>query len=265
SVAFACVGKRLGVANAVPVVARHEKRLFPALALAAAAPGTAIDAFDPDALRVPVRREGAPPARLPLSYVETARVPQTGCPLVAQGTERGYVLIEVPAAEALRGAGRRFTLDAVLAGRVPRGTFERRTVIVGVETDHESFRVARGLGTELRFGYELHALAASALATGSVPRRLDLDSRCWLFLLAAGLGAFAGYATHRFGRAKVAVLLVAIAAAYFVTTLLVYTRSGLLLNAGYDLVSFLSMFGLLRFLSRRWLPWHSRPRPAAHA
>lgn len=264
SMGFACVGKRLGVANAVPIVARREKRLWPALALAAAAPGASIDAFDPDALRLAVRREGAPPASLPLSYVETARVPQTGCPLVVEGTERGYVLIEVPAAEALRGAVRRFTFDAVLSGRVPRGTFERKVVIVGVETDHDSFRVARGLGTEQRFGYELHALAASALATGTVPRKLDLDWQGWLFLLAAGLGAYAGYATHRLGRAAAAAL-VAIAAAYFATTVLVFAHGGVLLNTGYDLVSFLCMFGLLRSLSRRWLPWEFRSRPAAHA
>jgi CHASE2 domain-containing sensor protein len=265
SVGFACVGKRLGVANAVPIVARRDRRLWPALALATAAPGAAIDAFDADALRLAVRREGGPPAWFPLSYVETARMPQTGCTLVAQGTERGYVLIEVPAAEAMRGAGRRFTLDAVLAGRLPRGTFERKTVMVGVETDDESFRVARGLGTELRFGYELHAIAASALATGTVPRKLDLDSQGWVFLLAAGFGAAAGYATHRLGRAPAAAILLAIATAYFATTVLVFARSGVLLNTGYDLVSFLCMFGLLRSLSRRWLPWDSRPRPAAPA
>lgn len=263
SVGFACAGRRLGIANAVPIVARREQRFWPALALAAAVPGASITYFNPDKPSIEVQHADARQTTLPLSYVEKARVTQTGCPLVAEGTQRGYVLIQIPAEDALRSPGRRFTHEAVLAGDVTRGTFKRKTVVVGVATDEDKFEVARGLGTEKRFGYELHAIAASALATGSVPWKLDHDSQGLLFMLAVGLGAFAGYATHWLGRARVVALLVAIAAVYFVTALLVCALGGVLLNPSYDLLSFLCMFLLFRSFSRRWLPWDSRRRPAA--
>jgi CHASE2 domain-containing sensor protein len=261
SAGFACVGKRLGVANSVPIAARDGQDLWPALALLAAAPGASIVDLDPEAPHVAVQAQGGRSRTLSLSYVETSRVPQTGCPLVGKGTVRGYALVEVPAADALRHAGRRFTLDAVLREDLPGETFRNKTVVVGVETDRDSFRVARGLGTEMRYGYELHALAASALATGTVPRKLDPDSQGWIFLLAGGLGALLGYVTSRAGRLLTAGGLASVVAAYFAATVVVFARTGILLNTGYELVSLLCMFGLLRALVRRWLPWDSRPRP----
>jgi CHASE2 domain-containing sensor protein len=184
---------------------------------------------------------------------------------VGKDTLRGYVLVEIPAMDALRRTGRRFDLDAVVNGRVPAGTFTRKTVIVGVELPEESFRVARGLGREMRYGYEIHALTASALIAGAVPRKLGLALEGWLFLLVGAFGAGIGYTTKRFSRWPAAALLAAVAVGYFVVTVLIFAESGILPNTGYDLVSLLCSFGLVRSLSRRWLPWTFRPGHGANA
>jgi CHASE2 domain-containing sensor protein len=255
-----CIGKRLGIANAVPVAVRGDTGTLPGLALFAAAPGSVPEFRAQDKIVI-VPVDGPEPRRVALSYVESAVAAQTGCPAVARGAVRGYVLIEVPAANAWSAAGRRFTLDEVLKRRVPRGTFSGKTVLVGVETDEDLFSVARGLGTEQRFGYEIHALAASAIISDAVPLKLDLDSQGWLFLLLGAAGAVLGYMTWPLGRGPTVIILVLMGAAYLVVTVLVFARGGVLLNAGYDLVSLLCSFGLVRSLSRRWLPWKSRPEP----
>src|SRR5262249_13019132 len=143
---FACLGRRLGVANAVPIVLSRDEKAWPSLALLAAAPGAARITFDFDVRRATAQLADGRDRHAALSYVEVATVPQTGCPVAAAGSVRGYVLLEVPAAEKLRNASRRFPIDAVLERRIPRGTFQNKTVLVGLEIPEDSFRVARGLG-----------------------------------------------------------------------------------------------------------------------
>jgi CHASE2 domain-containing sensor protein len=256
-VGLACVGRRLGYAQTVALAFdiravegewRANERA--SLALLGASGAGRIASIQPEEQALILQAEGRP-LRYRYSMLGNEVSATQGCPAMTPGTRTAELIVRLAPIEVLRA--RRVGLTEVLAGRAPAERFAGKTVVVGFETAGERFRVAHGRARIDLFGYEMHANAINALASGRTPVFAGPVVQALLAGIFATLGAALGVWCRRLNGARSYALWVAVAAVYLATAVAVAAHEDVLLNGAYDLAAFAFAYALFRHLARRWL------------
>lgn len=239
---LACVGTRLGAASLVPLAVDPEGAKQPGLALLAAfGPGAIVEArTDLNELEYAPDR-GAKGRWLRYSLTDTTSAPPADCPAITANVEYAALILRLTPLASLRA--RSFPLDTALAE--PQ-RFAGKIVLVGARVAGDRMRVARGLQSEIRYGYELHADAIGNLLAGVVVHPLYRWHQFFIMLVMAALGAAIRLASRRRR-----LLLAGAVLAYLLVAVFVYGSLGVLLNTAYHLAALLLSFWVLGWVEGR--------------
>lgn len=138
----------------------------PSLAALAVAPGATIRYIDAEHRLILVDHPDGRQSTMPFSRTDTIRM-QQACAAAAPGDEVAQHIIRFSPVEAWREPARRRRYQDVLAAAPASlaGAYRGKIVLVGTEFA-DIREVYRGLGTEQRYGYEIHADAIDTLLQG---------------------------------------------------------------------------------------------------
>jgi CHASE2 domain-containing sensor protein len=131
-----------------------------------------------------------------------------------------------------------------------------KTVIVGVTTvtstaARDIHIIERGLWREERFGVELQADALRNLLSGFTVRPLQPLVQFVIMLITAVLGAVVSFLTADKSRRLTLAVLAGVVMVYFGISLLLLSRTGILLNLMYDIVAFVLAYRILGWIEKR--------------
>ena len=131
-----------------------------------------------------------------------------------------------------------------------------KTVIVGVTTvtttaARDIHIIERGLWREERFGVELQADALRTLLSGFTVRPLQPLVQFIIMLIIAVVGAVVSFLTADKSRGLTLAVLASVIMVYFGISLLLLSRTGILLNLMYDIVAFSLAYRILGWIEKR--------------
>ena len=128
-----------------------------------------------------------------------------------------------------------------------------RIVIVGHESASDEVRVAYGLRSERRYGYELYADAINTLRRDRVVQPLGLWPEFFIMLTSAAAGAWLGIRLRDSTRVVRGSVLVLVTIVYLVAGTWLIANANLILHYTYDLFALLVAYLLFRRRAHRLL------------
>jgi CHASE2 domain-containing sensor protein len=251
-----CVGETQDSADLVPLVVDRPSQLnrepFPSLSLAAVAAyhGWTVTGLDEDTKSILVKAGASPPQRIGISGLEQLRKNQKFCGILAAGDVAANRITDVTPNRMLRRESRRFAYEDVLTSPNARlADLNGKIVVVGVEVPGEKFELLRGLRSEERYGYELHADSMNTLFQRLTIRPLAAG---WQFLIIFILSLAGGLVwVWQPDRAPIRwAVLVALGALYLAVAIWAYGRYRALLTTVYPLLALLLSYLAVRRFRR---------------
>lgn len=256
--ALLCAGTRLGLASVVPL-AVHNRRAPAALSLVAAFPDAVLEEVDPVA-GVLLLRTGEGLKRVGYSVEETLDAIPKACPALAKGDVVAQLIVDFRPMAAHAPHRHRYA-DLLQLDAAGAAAFRDRIVLVGSEAPADRIPVLRGLATEDRPGYVVHADALNTLLLATRIRSLGTSAQ---FLIMLAMGA-AGVGARLLRPLRSPLLrrtyLTAIPLAYVAVALVAYTAHDILLNPAYHLGAFFIAYATFCRIARRRQLLETRTRP----
>jgi CHASE2 domain-containing sensor protein len=256
-----CVATRLGYAHAVPVAVHKAdgQHIVPSLALLAAYPGP-VKALN-EAQRLLAVADGS--QLVTFSLYEQVSFSHKKCPVLEKGDAVAQLIIEFHPLALLRDPARRYRYEDL--ADPPDGMVDQRLqgriVLVGRETEQDMIAVFRGLRTEERYGFEVHADTLTTLLRGIHIQPLSPWGQLGIMGAMGALGASARFVRPFASPLARRVYCLALVAAYLAASLWVYLVYQLLLNILYHLGAFFLAYWALEQAKRRmglWASHHDR-------
>ncbi len=251
-----CIGETQDSADLVPLLVDRPKQSNReplrslALASVAAYHGWTITGLDEATKSVLVKTGANPPQRVGISGVEQLQKDQKFCGLLVAGDVAANRIIDVTPSGMLRDPKRRLAYEDIIAGSDPGlGNVKGKIVLVGVEIPEEKFALRRGLSSEERYGYELHADAMNTLFQPLTIRPLAAG---WQFLIIFALSLAGGLVwVWQPNRHLVRwVVLAALALLYLGAAIWAYGRYRALMTTIYPLLALLLSYVVVRRFRR---------------
>lgn len=255
---LACVGSKLGITVTSALAFGIRKAAdgmtvnpLPSLPLLGALFAVRVDAVDAadGSLRVGV--EGGRSAEVDFSLLHREAGGRQGCGAIQPGTRTAELLVRTSPRDRL--LARRLDFDDVIGARFAPDRIAGKTVVIGYETDDETFTIARGLRREHRYGYQLHADSINTLAQRRVPRFVHWAVEALSAAALAALGALLAVRQRSSTGWRLWLALFAMLAAYLALAVAFAAAEDILLNSTYDIFAFVVAYALYRTLARRWL------------
>jgi hypothetical protein len=250
-----CVATRLGYASAAPVAVHKAdgQHIVPSLALLAAYPGP-VKALD-EAHRLLSVADGSQLVKF--SLYEQVSSSHKNCPVLEKGDAVAQLMIEFRPLALLRDPARRYRYEA-LADHPDGLTDQRwqgRIVLVGWETEQDMIAVFRGLRTEERYGFEVHADTLATLLRGLPIQPLSPWGQLGIMLAMGALGASACFVRPLAAPLARRVYCIVLVAAYLAASMWLYIAYQLLLNILYHIGAFFLAYWALEQTKRRMGLW----------
>jgi CHASE2 domain-containing sensor protein len=249
--AHLCVGTRLGYASTALLVVKKEdgQPILPGLALLAAYPGP-VKAVD-EAYKLISIADGS--RLVQFSLYERLSASKKACPVLQKGDKVAYLIIEFHPLALLRDPARRYRYEDLAgpAESIADSRFHGRIVLVGQETEGDMISVFHGLGTEERYGFEIHADTLSTLLQGIHIHPLSPWGQFCLMLGMGFLGASARCLRLLSTPVARRVYCIAMVAAYLAASMWLYIEYQLLLNTIYHIGAFSLAYWALEKAMRR--------------
>ena len=256
-----CMGLSRQAANVTPLLARHDEgsvvQYLPALSLQAVAAFRGATRYDFDEAAGQVNLLDANSravARIPVTAVRTSG-PQSRCTIIGEGDRVAEMILDYSPLDSLRA--RRYSYAEIVQapGDLDPALFDGRIVLIGAELPdlRDDFSVWRGLRTERRFGYQLHADAMNTLLQGIVIRRMGAGGQ---FLIIVGMALLGAALALRAPRRSLTrrLSLILILAAYMAVALILYATAHVFINALYHVLAFIVSYLMVRTMKRRFFP-----------
>ncbi|HVF59261.1 MAG TPA: CHAT domain-containing protein [Thermoanaerobaculia bacterium] len=254
----ACVGQKGRGSSIVPLVTQKRdsspSQAVPALALAAVlafeGKSLAADSELSDGVDVLDRATGER-SSLGVSDVDNARRSIPGC-AIGEGDAVGGRILDMSSREALDRRRRWYESIEASSPAANAAAFGGKIVVVGEQTERESFYVRRGVIREARYGMELHADAVNTLLSGVTIRPARDSWQLIVILLMATAGAGLRYWDR--GPAWRRSALAGVVLVYLIGAVSLYIASQLLLNTVFPIGALLLTYFAVGKLKGRWWP-----------
>ncbi|MCP4400038.1 MAG: CHASE2 domain-containing protein, partial [bacterium] len=128
-----------------------------------------------------------------LDFSELRKKISKGCPVIQDEDRYVDLFIQFSQLEMLRDPSRRFPYEKVLNGDYKPERFRGKIVFIGLEDEFNVVQVARGIGREDRYGFEIFADALNTMLNEVTFRDLNIWAQLLLMLLLSWLGATIRY------------------------------------------------------------------------
>jgi CHASE2 domain-containing sensor protein len=251
-----CVGETQNSADLVPLLvdkpgqSNREPLRSLALATVAAYHGWTVTGLDEKMKSVLVKAGASPPKRVGISGLERLKRDQKFCGILAAGDVAANRIIDVTPRRLLRDSRRRLAYEDVLASPNTRlGAVNGKIVLVGEESSRERFPLRRGLSSEDRYGYELHADAMNTLFQPLTIRPLAAGWQLLIIFILSLAGGLVWVWQPNRPLIRWAVL-AALGALYLAAAIWAYGRYRALLTTAYPLLALLLSYLVVRRFRR---------------
>ncbi|NMG74262.1 CHASE2 domain-containing protein [Aromatoleum diolicum] len=244
-----CAGTRLGYATVVPLAVRGKQDVI-ALGLLAAEPNSVVEEIDTRSGTI-LLRTPAGLKRIAYSLDEVLTSGQKACPILEKGDAVAQLIVDFRPPDQLARRRHRYEELVQNPAAIPPDAFKDRIVLVGSEARDDRIAVLRGLTTEERGGYEVHADTLNTILHGTRIHPLDPFDQFLIMIAMGGLGVTARLAGVLKSRPLRWVYLVGVPLLYFAASLLLYVEADILLNQPYHISAFFIAYVALVKIARR--------------
>lgn len=247
-----CIGTLLDQAVYGTVALITDERVYGSLPLAAAFAPAAIERPPPWVDALQIRLPGGASRWVPFSFVQRITLADADCPARTPGVQVARLTVRLSHRERLREPSRRYALSAVLGGTVDPQVFAGKRVLVGAEHPLDMLATRMDIHGR-RYGFEFHADVVNALLNGETIRPMPFAMQ-WLMVLLMIVAA-AAYRLWRLDKPRHWDILVVVGACvlYLATAVMLYVKSGLLVDGLYHIAAFILTWWTLAVLEKRWL------------
>lgn len=243
-----CIGNRLGYATIAPLAVKNADHTLGALALHAVYRPRKIGPIDQEGHKLVLDSEEKTQL-LNFSVLENVDAAQPKCGVIKAGDIVAEMIVKLSPINDLRNANLRHRYEDVIVEPAAQ-RLKDKIVLIGVQKKGIDQVLVRG--NEERFGVELHADAINNLISKIHVRPLGESAQFLLMAAMAAVGAWLRYWRPELPYRVRLTLLLAAAALYVVTTLLVYREFHVLLNSAYNLGALLLAYWVVGRLVKRW-------------